>query len=293
MGPNFSKQPPQNDSLILAFPTPHILLVTINREKAMNSIPFAVHWAMHALFSWFDAEPELRVAVITGKGKKAFCAGQDLIELGKRREAASSASAAGSEDAKIVEMVRSMAGHPPSGFAGISRRAGKKPIIAAVNGFALGGGFEICLNCDIVVASPSASFGLPEVTVGLYAGAGGLPRIARIAGLQIASEVALTGRRLTPQEALKYQFINRISSIPETVITEAVEIAQRIASLNPDAVIITKAGIREAWETGSVEEAFRRTGERYDRALAESENMMIGLEAFAGKKKPNWVPSKL
>ena len=114
----------------------------------MNSIPFAVHWAMHALFTWFDAEPELRVAVITGKGKKAFCAGQDLIELGRRREAAAGGAAGGAanEDAKIVEMVRSMAGHPPSGFAGISRRVGKKPIIAAVNGFALGGGFEIVLN---------------------------------------------------------------------------------------------------------------------------------------------------
>jgi enoyl-CoA hydratase/carnithine racemase len=145
--PNFSKPPPQNDSLLLSFPTPHILLVTINREKAMNSIPFAVHWAMHALFTWFDAEPDLRVAVITGKGKKAFCAGQDLIELGKRREAAAGGAAgSGSEDTKIVEMVRSMAGHPPSGFAGISRRTGKKPIIAAVNGFALGGGFEIVLN---------------------------------------------------------------------------------------------------------------------------------------------------
>lgn len=147
MAPNFSKQPPQHESLILSYPTPHILLVTINREKAMNSIPFAVHWAMHGLFTWFDNEPELRVAVITGKGKKAFCAGQDLIELGKRREAAASnPSAQASEDSKIVEMVRSMAGHPPSGFAGISRRVGKKPIIAAVNGFALGGGFEIVLN---------------------------------------------------------------------------------------------------------------------------------------------------
>jgi enoyl-CoA hydratase/carnithine racemase len=146
--PTFTKQPPQNESLHLSYPTPHILLVTINREKAMNSIPFAVHWAMHALFTWFDAEPELRVAIITGAGKKAFCAGQDLIELGKRREAAAGGSGGEgqSEDAKIVEMVRSMAGHPPSGFAGISRRTGKKPIIAAVNGFALGGGFEIVLN---------------------------------------------------------------------------------------------------------------------------------------------------
>jgi len=278
MSSDLKSQPPSSDAFLISYPAPHILLLTINRPKARNSLPYQAHWDADAILNWFDAEPSLRVAIITGAGPTAFCAGQDLIEQAKIRASPPPAA---------------MRRHPPSGFAGISRRAGKKPIIAAVNGFALGGGFEICLNCDIVVASPSASFGLPEVTVGLYAGAGGLPRIARIAGLQIASEVALTGRRLTPQEALKYQFINRISSSPETVITEAVEIAQRIASLNPDAVIITKAGIREAWETGSVEEAFRRTGERYDRALAESENMMIGLEAFAGKKKPNWVPSKL
>ena len=144
--PTFSKQPPQNESLILSFPAPHILVVTINREKAMNSIPFSVHWAMHALFTWFDNEPDLRCAVITGKGKKALCAGQDLIELGKRREAAGTGASGSGDDAKTLELVRSVASHPPSGFAGISRRVGKKPIIAAVNGYALGGGFEIVLN---------------------------------------------------------------------------------------------------------------------------------------------------
>lgn len=96
----------------------------------MNSIPNPGHWEAHSIFSWFDQEPSLRVAIITGAGPKAFCAGQDLIELGS-----------GSED----EGPRRL-GHPPTGFAGISRRVGKKPIIAAVNGFALGGGFEICLN---------------------------------------------------------------------------------------------------------------------------------------------------
>lgn len=83
MAKNFSSPPPQAEGYILSFPTPHILLVTLNRPKAMNSIPFVLHWQMHSLFTWFDREPEMRVAVITGAGKKAFCAGQDLIELGK------------------------------------------------------------------------------------------------------------------------------------------------------------------------------------------------------------------
>lgn len=99
----------------------------------MNSIPFAGHWEMGSIFDWFDSEPNLRVAIITGAGEKAFCAGQDLIELGKLKQ--------GGKMPHPATMR-----HPISGFAGISRRAGKKPIIAAVNGFALGGGFEIVLG---------------------------------------------------------------------------------------------------------------------------------------------------
>lgn len=105
-------------------------MVTINRPKAMNSIPMLGHWEAHNLFQWFDNEPSLRVAIITGAGEKAFCAGQDLIERGKVADS----------DSQFAQT------HPPTGFAGLSRRVGKKPIIAAVNGVALGGGFEICLN---------------------------------------------------------------------------------------------------------------------------------------------------
>jgi enoyl-CoA hydratase/carnithine racemase len=123
--------PKTSSSWILSYPAPYVLLVTINRPKAMNSIPMAEHWEAESIFDWFDAEPNLRVAIITGTGTKAFCAGQDLIEQGKW---------------KVSPPPRSSTKHPPSGFAAVSRRAGKKPIIAAVNGFALGGGFEICLN---------------------------------------------------------------------------------------------------------------------------------------------------
>lgn len=131
MASNLQTQPPSSSSFILTYPKPNILLVTINRENAMNSIPSFAHWDAEAIFAWFDKEPSLRVAIITGAGKKAFCAGQDLIEQAKFKTSPPPASARK---------------HPPSGFCGISRRTGKKPIIAAVNGFALGGGFEICLN---------------------------------------------------------------------------------------------------------------------------------------------------
>lgn len=144
-----------------------------------------------------------------------------------------------------------------------------------------------------MVASPSASFGLPEVSVGIYAAAGGLPRIVRNCGLQIASEIALTGRRLTVEEALKYNLINRISASQASLIDEAVAVAEKIASLSPDAVIVTRAGLREAWETASVERAVQITADRYNVTLFEAPNMKIGLDAFAQKKKPQWVPSKI
>ena len=145
----------------------------------------------------------------------------------------------------------------------------------------------------MVVASPKAYFGLPEVTVGLYAAAGGLPRIVRNCGLQIGSEIAMTGRRLTAKEALDFHLINKISKTPESLVAESVDVAKKIASLSPDAIIITRHGLREAWETGSVERASQRTSDRYDQALLDGPNMKIGLDAFAAKKKPQWVSSKI
>lgn len=125
--------PPPTSHVLLSYPADYVLLVTINREKQMNSIPFAGHLELGLVFDWFDREPNLRVAIITGAGKKSFCAGQDLIELGKIRSGQ-------------IKPGPGEARHPLSGFAGLSRRGGKKPVIAAVNGFALGGGFEIVLG---------------------------------------------------------------------------------------------------------------------------------------------------
>lgn len=145
----------------------------------------------------------------------------------------------------------------------------------------------------MVVASPRASFALPEASRGLYAAAGGLARIVRIAGLQIGSEIAMTGRILSAAEALQFQVINRISASHESVVAEAVEMAQKVAGLSPDAIVVTRHGLRMAWEEGSVERAAQVTEERYGRAMREAENIRIGLEAFARKARPVWVPSKL
>jgi enoyl-CoA hydratase/carnithine racemase len=145
----------------------------------------------------------------------------------------------------------------------------------------------------MIVASPKAQFGLPEALRGLYAAAGGLSRLVRLVGLNIASEVALTGRRLTAEDAYRHGIVNRISRTHETVVQEALDMAKLIGELSPDAVIVTKHGLRQALESGSVERASQVTQERYGRQLVEGDNFKIGLMAFAGKKKPDWVPSKL
>jgi len=282
-GPELATQPPPTPTYILSYPAPFVLLITINRPKAMNSLPYASHWEADALLAWFDREPSLRVAVITGNGK-AFCAGQDLIE---QRDLAN----ARERGEKLPD--RRLLTHPIAGFMAVSRRAGKKPVIAAVNGWAMGGGFEICLGCDMIVASPQATFGLPEAMRGLYAGAGGLSRLVRLAGITVASEVAMAGRFLSAQEAAQYLVANKVSKTHESLIPEAVELAAKVASLSPDSIIVTRHGLRQAWENGSVERASQETELRYGSALREGENLGIGLRAFADKKQPAWIPSKL
>ncbi|EPS44790.1 hypothetical protein H072_1210 [Dactylellina haptotyla CBS 200.50] len=276
----FQTPPPETKYTLVTFPTPHIVLVTINRPNQRNSLPFAAQWELHRIWTWYDSEPALRCAIITGAGPKAFCAGQDLIELGSLTE----------DDYKNRPWEFR---HPPTRFGGISGRGGKKPIIAAVNGFAFGGGFEIVLNCDMTVASPSASFSLPEALRGIYAAAGGLPRLANVVGLPVATEIALTGRVLSAKEALDYKLINKISTSADSLIDETIALAKKIEDLSPDAVIVTRAGLREAWKTGDVEAATKTVDDMYNHKLMEGENRVEGLSAFAQKRKPVWRPSKL
>lgn len=145
----------------------------------------------------------------------------------------------------------------------------------------------------MTVASPTATFGLPESLRGIYAGAGGLPRLVRNIGLPLANEIAMTGRTLSAPEALRLNLINRVSSSPATLLEEAVALAQKVADISPDAIIVTRAAIRETWENGSVERGFQLVNERLSRGLMEGENSREGLAAFREKRKPVWRASKL
>lgn len=146
---------------------------------------------------------------------------------------------------------------------------------------------------DIAIASPKAQFGLPEAQVGVYAYGGGLPRLVRAVGMQAASDIALTGRRISAQEALDLRLISGIAKSPESVLEETMEKAKQIAAISPDGIIVTRDALREAWETVSVERAFQITHDSYFDKLMRSENSGEGLSAFREKRKPKWNGSKL
>jgi enoyl-CoA hydratase/carnithine racemase len=182
---------------------------------------------------------------------------------------------------------------PEGGFGGLSRRSGKKPVICAVNGLCLGGGCEMVVNADLVVACRQAFFGLPEVQRGVVAIAGALPRLVRTVGRQRAMEMALTGRRVSAEEAKEWGFVNEVVDEAGQVVKRAIEIAELIAANSPDAVVVSREGIKLGWEGVGAEDGSRLLVDAWSKRLYEGENIKEGLRAFVEKRKPNWVDSKL
>ena len=148
-------------------------------------------------------------------------------------------------------------------------------------------------SSDIAIASPNAQFGLPEAQVGVYAYGGGLPRLVRTVGMQTASDIALTGRRVSAQEAFSLRLIQGVSKSPESVVAETLEKAKQIAAISPDGIVVTRAALREAWETASVERAFQIVHDNLYDKLMKTDNAAEGLSAFREKRKPKWRESKL
>jgi acetyl-CoA C-acetyltransferase len=241
----------------------HLLEVTINRPEARNSLPVAAHHELSGAFDAYEADPELWVAIITGAGDRAFCAGADL------------------KAPRGLPL-------PHGGFAGLATRSKTKPVIAAVNGFAFGGGFETALACELVVAEPTATFALSEVKVGMFAGAGGAIRLPRQLPRKIAYELLLTGRPLDAETAARFGFVNRISE-PGQVMETARGLAREILAGSPTSVRLTMQVMREGEAFADADAAAKvvRDSLAVD-ALLASDDMVEGTTAFAQKRPPQW-----
>ncbi|OAL35559.1 hypothetical protein AYO20_05178 [Fonsecaea nubica] len=280
--------PPLPEKVVLLFPQPSVLVVVLNNPRGLNCLSIAVHWALHHLLEWYDGEGSLRCCVVTGQGR-AFCAGADLKEW-------NDSNARRAEGRQGGERVL-----PNSGFGAVSRRAGKKPVIGAVNGLAFGGGMEMVANMDLVVAAKSATFALPEVKRGVVALGGALPRLVRTVGRPRAMEMALTGRTVSAAEAREWGIVNAVTDnapvdadiLDRPVVKKALEYAAEICNNSPDSVIITRAGIVQGWDDGSAEHATQTTIDIYSTRLHDGENIHEGVRAFVEKRAPRWVPSKL
>lgn len=245
----------------------HVLEVTINQPLVRNALSTDAHFEFESIFDFFEAAPDLWVAIITGAGDKAFCAGADLRNVAGNR-------------AGTV---------PRTGFAGLTSRVGRvKPIIAAVNGIAFGGGLETCLACDLVVADPSAKFGLTEVKVGMIAGAGGAARLPRQLPRKIALELLLTGRHMDVVEAKAFGLVNRVSE-PGGAMDAARALADEIATASPTSVRLTMQLVHESDAHPDPDEAaaVMIASPAID-SLVISEDMSEGVAAFAQKRPPNW-----
>jgi len=245
----------------------HVALITLNRPEARNAINPEVSQTMAGFLDEVEADPELRAVVLTGRGE-VFSAGADLkvVAQGNANDIA----------------------RGKGGFAGVTTRDFPKPLIAAVNGPALAGGFEIVLSCDLVVAADTARFGIPEVKRGLMAAAGGLIRLPKRVPLAIALELAMTGDPIDAPRALQLGLVNQVVPGAQVVDT-AIALANRIGENSPIAVRNSRRLVREAAEL-SEEDGWTRTIELM-MPVFESGDAIEGATAFAEKRPPVWRSS--
>lgn len=245
-----------------------ITTITLNRPESMNALHSPAHFELDAIFNDFATDPDQWVAIVTGAGERAFSAGNDL-----KHQASGGAMTT-----------------PPSGFAGLCSRFDlNKPLIAAVNGVAMGGGFEIALACDLIIASDNAIFALPEPRVGLAALAGGLHRLPRQIGLKNAMGMILTGRRVSATEGKELGFVNEVTTQAELMPT-ARKWAALIGECSPMSVRASKEAIFKGLEEKSVADALSGQS-RYPAvaALFRSEDFREGPLAFSQKRPPKWT----
>ena len=242
-----------------------LLTVTLNRPERYNALHWPAHFELAEVWDEFAADPGLWVAIVTGAGDKAFCAGNDL-----RFQA----------EGNIRKRC-------PTGFAGLTERYDlNKPVIAAVNGFSMGGGFETALACDLIVAAENAVFALPEPRVGLMAGAGGVHRLPRMIGQKQALGMILTGRRVSAAEGRELGFVNEV--VPEgEAVAGARRWAEQILECAPISIRASKEAVYAGMNEATLGAAIARTYEEQHRLIG-SADYIEGPKAFAEKRPPVW-----
>lgn len=242
----------------------NVALIRLNRPETRNALSPAMMEGLAATVESLDADEEARCIVITG-GNDVFAAGADIGALSER---------------SFAEALM----HQASGFWA-RLAACRTPMIAAVSGFALGSGCELALLCDIIVASDSAEFGQPEITLGIIPGGGGTQRLARIVGKQLTMEIVLTGRRVKAEEAVKMGFVNAVHGRAD-YLEKAMEMAVVIARRPPLAAKLAKQAVLTAEETG-LEAGLAAERRLYELAMA-TEDRVEGVRAFLEKRKPTF-----
>lgn len=249
----------------------HLLVVTIDRPETLNALHRPANDELNTVFDEFAADDELWVAIITGSGNRAFCTGADLKTPAKVNSAGAPAEG----------------GNPPGGFMGLTARHELfKPVIAAVNGACLAGGFIAALACDIVVAEEHAVFGLPEPRIGAVASGGGIQRLVRAISPVRAMDIILTGRKVTAQEGFELGFVNEVVPRGES-LAGARRWADQILECAPLAVRAAKAVALHAVSSVSLRDALTGLPE-IAHQLHDSEDRREGRLAFVEKRKPQW-----
>lgn len=246
-------------------PLDGVALVTLNRPEVLNALDFALIEALTETLEALDRDGGCRVSVITGAGDRAFAAGADIRELAVQ----SPTTLTVDDHFHRWERIKRI----------------RKPLIAAVRGFALGGGCELAMACDMIVAGEDAQFGQPEIKLGVMPGAGGTQRLTRAVGKATAMELVLTGRNMGAREAEAHGLVTSVVAA-EATVPEALALAARIAAMPPVAVIAAKAAVNRA------EELPLEAGLEFERRnfylLFDTEDQREGMAAFSEKRPPNW-----
>lgn len=243
---------------------PQVALIQLNRPKELNALNLQLMGELRDALKRLDNDPEVRVIVLTGN-ERAFAAGADIKQMADK----------GAIDMLNIDQF--------STWDQVKKT--KKPIIAAVSGFALGGGCELCMLCDMIVASETAQFGQPEIKIGTMPGAGGTQRLTRAVGKALAMEMVLTGRFISAQEALGAGLINRVVPV-ELYLNEAIKLARQVADMSPVALKLAKESVLNAFNT-PLDEGLVFERKNFYLTFA-SQDQKEGMAAFVEKRKPNF-----